>query len=1246
VTAPAREASSRTDFVHVLEEEYVRLNGKPCDPVRPAPSNGDLKMLYAAIHKDAKDGKRRSALCISGGGIRSATFSLGVLQELARRCILEKFDYLSTVSGGGYIGSWLSSYIRRRPDGIEQVALELGRPAAGKTSGSPNDATPPNGGTAAEKEATQNGGTPTEKETPPNGGTATEKGPTQNGGTAEKEATQNGGTPNKKEATQNGGAPTEKEATSDGGTATNKEATPNAAPASPKCKGGRKRELDDPLKPEADPIVNLRRYSNYLTPKLGLFSGDTWALTATYVRNLLLNWLMLLPVIVTALAVPRLMVALLYEPRHEEPYVAAFAFPLLAMATYYLARTRPAHNKASRQFIYTNKGFLTLAVAPFVLAAIFLVFMWARISYDFTQWSFTNIGLRDLVSSDGWARIAQASGGWMKVAIAFAVTNALASIVYMVRYAWATRKERRPGIRQDSTTNRFVAKKAALEIGAALVSGTVAAGVLYFFAQILFPAPIDNRVPLPSTAIWESYPPALPELTTALYACFGVPLVLCALFIQSALFVGLISWYNEEYDREWWARAAGWVLLAGVVWMAFAVLTIYGPVMIYQFPTIAATLGTGSGLVAIIGGKSAKTEGRKRAAGEKLDAKAALNLSVGVIASLFAVFLLALLSLVTSEILIEVNDLDDVLRTRNFELLKGSTYQLREVNGTPVTLEKRQWRRTLEPPSYPAVDVERFRALRHLYIVDRTTIGQGVFLVFILPWFGVVASMFIGVNQFSMHAMYRNRLVRAYLGASRDRERRKANPFTGFDPNDDFPVHRLRPEAFWTHSFSELEPFVRSLRPADPGRRLSIRSMLGREDKADNADAQTTEQERKAVLAGYIVGLLSTRTRRLMDEFLQVAPEPEVHSSLVESLSEDLNRIIEEHDLTRTKGNGTPAPQRATGDSLQPWRNRRLMNATFPGLRPCTSAKPYHVINATLNLVAGKELAWQERRAEPFAITPLYCGNRQLGYRSSRVYGGPGGISLGTAVAISGAAASPNMGYNSSPALSFLLTLFNVRLGWWLGNPGERGHNTYWRSNPKFSLGPLFDELSGNTDQQHPYVYLSDGGHFENLALYEMVQRRCHDIVLIDAAADPGFGFDDLGNAVRKIRIDLGISITFQAFDIFPRSEEKPANAKYCAIGTIAYSDVDGEHAQAGRLLYIKPAIYFNKESRDVYNYARQNPQFPHESTADQFFSESQFESYRALGEMTIEQIANEGGLDGEGVHNLIEAAWRYAESK
>ncbi|HEX3420539.1 MAG TPA: hypothetical protein VHT01_04875, partial [Candidatus Udaeobacter sp.] len=293
------------------------------------------------------------------------------------------------------------------------------------------------------------------------------------------------------------------------------------------------------------------------------------------------------------------------------------------------------------------------------------------------------------------------------------------------------------------------------------------------------------------------------------------------------------------------------------------------------------------------------------------------------------------------------------------------------------------------------------------------------------------------------------------------------------------------------------------------------------------------------------------------------------------------------------------------------------------------NGKLMHVINIALNLVSGEKLGWQERKAQSFTVSPLHCGSSAMspGYRSATgadgtVYGGPQGISLGSAITISGAAASPNMGYHSSPFVTFILTLLNVRLGAWLGNPGQAGDHTFNLGYPESSVRPIVDEALGLTNDKSPYVYLSDGGHFENLGLYEMVLRRCHFIVVSDAGEDPECSFADLGEAVRKIRVDFGIPIEFDQMNIYPRSEIDAAEGKgrNCAIGRIRYSAVDGSTAPDGIIVYIKPACY-GDEPRDIYEYFKRSQTFPHESTADQFFSESQFESYRMLGAYTVEKL-------------------------
>jgi hypothetical protein len=125
------------------------------------------------------------------------------------------------------------------------------------------------------------------------------------------------------------------------------------------------------------------------------------------------------------------------------------------------------------------------------------------------------------------------------------------------------------------------------------------------------------------------------------------------------------------------------------------------------------------------------------------------------------------------------------------------------------------------------------------------------------------------------------------------------------------------------------------------------------------------------------------------------------------------------------------------------------------------------------------------------------------------------------------------MGYHSIPSLAMLMTFFNVRLGFWAGNP--RNKNTWTVPCPPFGLKQLLCELFGVTDDNAKYVYLSDGGHFENLGVYELVKRRCRYIVACDASADPNYSLDDLGNAIRKCREDIGLEIELNTMPVVPK---------------------------------------------------------------------------------------------------------------
>jgi hypothetical protein len=335
-------------------------------------------------------------------------------------------------------------------------------------------------------------------------------------------------------------------------------------------------------------------------------------------------------------------------------------------------------------------------------------------------------------------------------------------------------------------------------------------------------------------------------------------------------------------------------------------------------------------------------------------------------------------------------------------------------------------------------------------------------------------------------------------------------------------------------------------------------------------------------------------------------------------------------------------------------------DATIPADDPFqnkSERKLFHVLNLALNLTGGEKLQWQDRKAESFTVSPLHAGSFWLGYRRSTHYGGLGhyggtsGITLGAAVAISGAFVSPNMGYMmTSAVVRFLMALFNVRFGWWLGNPGDAGDKPglleraldvpfipfrkevkrpFRLDSPRFSVIPFLSEAIGKIDQTSSYVYLSDGGHFENLGLYEMVLRRCRFIVVCDATTDPDYSFESFAMSVRQIRVDLGVPIDVPELAVGVPSQN--LKNKYCAIGKIRYSCVDrdpndksmSDDDYDGILVFIKPSL-LGEEPRDVINYWQSRSTFPQEVITDQWFNEAQFESYRALGSFIIDTICGD----------------------
>ncbi len=538
----------------------------------------------------------------------------------------------------------------------------------------------------------------------------------------------------------------------------------------------------------------------------------------------------------------------------------------------------------------------------------------------------------------------------------------------------------------------------------------------------------------------------------------GVPWALFSQIFGEMIFVGLASYEKDsDADREWFGRKSGFLTAIALAWPVVMFLVFVGsdvaPKLWVTLKTQLGPIGGVAGLVTLLIGRSSHSPAK---AGEKSMMALSLNLVLAIAAPLFAAALVILVSAVLDKV-----------------LLGGSMIS----------------QSALMAGSEDTRDSERFTEWVEL------AVGLAVLLAI-----GFLASLFVNINRFSIHAIYRNRLIRAYLGASN--WQRNADLFTNFDLADNERMHALWP-------------------PKADGK-WPVR------DKAD-------------------------------------------------------------------------------------WR-------------------PFPVLNMALNIVSTRRLAWQERKAESFTTSPLHSGARCLAFRDSERYAG--GITLGTAMAISGAAASPNMGYQSSTGVTFLMALFNVRLGWWLGNPGPKGEGTFTHEGPDWAARPLIAETFGLTTDDSPFVYLSDGGHFENLGLYEMVRRRCRYIVVSDADCDPDFLFEDLGNAVRKIAIDLGIEITFHGLENLKKRPAISAKGKdpgdvgpgapYHVMGTIHYDKADGGTSKPGTLLYVK-AGYHGVESAGVRSYALAHRAFPHETTADQWFTESQLESYRALGFEIMDGILTQG---------------------
>ena len=180
----------------------------------------------------------------------------------------------------------------------------------------------------------------------------------------------------------------------------------------------------------------------------------------------------------------------------------------------------------------------------------------------------------------------------------------------------------------------------------------------------------------------------------------------------------------------------------------------------------------------------------------------------------------------------------------------------------------------------------------------------------------------------------------------------------------------------------------------------------------------------------------------------------------------------------------------------------------------------------------------QRREHDPDAAVLRFEPAPATGGRSNYLRGE---LTLSTAFSVSGAAVDPDTYATKSRAVSFLMTLLNVRLGIWVANPRHEPRRLRW---PAWYLLMMREMLGVGLDEKDARIHLADGGHFENLGLYELLRRRCRYILVSDAGADPDATLADLGQAVQRARADLGADVDICADPLLHSGGPRNARAR------------------------------------------------------------------------------------------------------
>ena len=297
---------------------------------------------------------------------------------------------------------------------------------------------------------------------------------------------------------------------------------------------------------------------------------------------------------------------------------------------------------------------------------------------------------------------------------------------------------------------------------------------------------------------------------------------------------------------------------------------------------------------------------------------------------------------------------------------------------------------------------------------------------------------------------------------------------------------------------------------------------------------------------------------------------------------------------------------------------------------------PYHLINATLNLPNSEQPGLHDRKCDFFLFSKHWCGSPVVDYFSTQEWKASGdNVDLATAMAVSGAAFSSYMGLESRPTLIALLTFLNIRLGFWIKHPRRKNK----QATPGFLC--LLREMTGTwMSEKQAWLNLSDGGHIENMGCYELLRRRCKYIICVDGEADPNYTFQGLMTLVRHAQIDFGIRIEPNLDQLRADLKTKltKSHSHFCRIYYPPLAG--GDTPEIGLLLYLKLSVTGN-EPELIKRYRINHPDFPHQSTLDQFFGQEQFEAYRQLGVHVAEGLFARALIGGGKAPETIEDWFR-----